>query len=86
MLIRWDSLLVAVAVAGGSMLIENSHRIDTAAPDDDVMATAPDACMEAHTAALYGWNREMISQADEGYEVAGDDAAAARPPSVCSSD
>ena len=36
MLARWDALLIiAVAVAGGSMLIENSHRLDTGAPDED---------------------------------------------------
>ncbi len=88
MLIRWDTLLIAVAVTGGSMLIENSHRIDTAAPDDDVMATATDACIAARTAALDGWSRPTLGQSDEGYEVVSDDAAAALPPTppACSSE
>ena len=46
MLIKWDTLLIAVAVAGGAVLIENSHRIDTGLPDDDVTASAPAACIE----------------------------------------
>ena len=46
MLIKWDMLLVAVALVGGSVLIENSHRIDTGRPDDDVTATAPAACAD----------------------------------------
>ncbi len=36
MIARWDVLLVAAALAGGSMLIESSHRLDTGAPDDEV--------------------------------------------------
>jgi len=35
MIARWDVLLLAAALAGGSMLIENSHRLDTGAPDDE---------------------------------------------------
>ena len=41
MLIKWDTLLVAVALVGGSVLIENSHRVDTGTPDDEVTASAP---------------------------------------------
>ena len=44
MLIRWNTLLIAVAVAGGLVLIENSHRIDTTTPDDEVVANAPTDC------------------------------------------
>jgi hypothetical protein len=51
MLIRWDTLLVAVAVVAGSVLIENSHRIDTGMPDDDVTATAPAACIDTQVTA-----------------------------------
>ncbi len=39
MVARWDAILLATAVAGGSMLIENSHRLDTGAPDEEVVAT-----------------------------------------------
>jgi hypothetical protein len=51
MLIKWDTLLVAVAVLGGSVLIENSHRIDTGMPDDEVTATAPAACIDTQVTA-----------------------------------
>jgi hypothetical protein len=54
MLLRWDTLLIAVAVVGGSVLIENSHRIDTAAPDDEVTASAPSACVDTQVTATIG--------------------------------
>jgi len=38
MAVRWDAILLATAVAGGSMLIENSHRLDTGAPDEEIVA------------------------------------------------
>jgi hypothetical protein len=84
MFMRWDTLLIAAAVAGTSMLIESSHRIDTGAPDDEVVATAPDACIEAPAATLYGWNRPTLSQSDEGVEATSDDAAVPAAPSACS--
>ncbi len=34
MIARWDTLLLAAVLSGGSMLIEHSHRIDTAMADD----------------------------------------------------
>ncbi len=37
MVVRWDAILLAVALAGGSLLIENSHRLDTGAPDEEVV-------------------------------------------------
>jgi hypothetical protein len=46
MLIKWDTLLVAAALIGGSVLIENSHRVDTGTPDDEVMAIATAACSD----------------------------------------
>jgi hypothetical protein len=46
---RWDAILLATAVAGGSMLIENSHRLDTGAPDEEVVAiSACDTVIAAH--------------------------------------
>ena len=79
MLIRWDTLLIAAAVAGGSMLIENSHRVDTGAPDDEVVAAAPVYC----TMAVEAYSRDTVSQSDDGNEVA-HDAAAPSVPSACS--
>ena len=40
MIVRWDALLLAAVLSGGSMLIENSHRIDTGLADDAVAASA----------------------------------------------
>ncbi len=40
MAVRWDAILLATAVAGGSMLIENSHRLDTGAPDEEAIAAS----------------------------------------------
>ena len=41
MIARLDALVVAMSVLGGSMLIENSHRVDTGAPDEGLVATSP---------------------------------------------
>jgi len=86
MFMRWDTLLIAAALAGTSMLIESSHRIDTGAPDDEAVATAPDACVEPRAATLYGWNQPTISAGDEGYQILNDDSAATPPPSAYSND
>jgi hypothetical protein len=48
---RWDAILLATAVAGGSMLIENSHRLDTGAPDEEVVATR--ACDTVSAARIW---------------------------------
>jgi len=72
MVARWDAILVAASVAGGSMLIENSHRVDTGAPDEEVVAAS--ACDTA--IAERAWK-----PADEG-----NDTAAAQAPPGCPSD
>jgi hypothetical protein len=72
---RWDMLLAIAAVAGGTMLIEDSHRVDTGAPDDEVTASAPADCT-----VVYAINRERMSEADEG---ALREKAAAALPSNC---
>jgi hypothetical protein len=76
MLIKWDTLLVAVAVVGGSVLIENSHRIDTGRPDDDVTATAPAACADTEIAVRI----VSGSQEDDASGEAKDNAAV--PPAL----
>jgi hypothetical protein len=80
MVARWDVLLLAAAVAGGSMLIENSHRLDTGAPDDEVVASS--TCRDDQVTG-YGWNRRMLIDSDEGVDVAGDDADRAQASSGC---
>ncbi len=79
-MLRWDTLLVAVAIAGGSMLIENSHRVDTGAPDDEVVASAPVNCTVVRAVA---YNRDAVRAADEGYKVPNEEAAPP-VPAACS--
>jgi hypothetical protein len=66
---RWDVLLAAAALAGGSMLIERSHRVDTGAPDEAV-ASAPADCTAMRT---------VVYAVGEPYEVSRGRAAAAVP-------
>jgi hypothetical protein len=40
MVARWDALLVAGVLAGGWMLLEHSHRVDTGAPDEEVVGAS----------------------------------------------
>jgi hypothetical protein len=59
---RWDMILLATAVAGGSMLIENSHRLDTGAPDEEAVATSTcDAAFAAHV-----WRPAALAREDQG--------------------
>jgi hypothetical protein len=51
MAVRWDTLLLAGMLAGGSVLIENSHRLDTGAPDEEIVATS--TCSDAVTARVW---------------------------------
>ena len=72
MVARWDAILLATAVAGGSMLIENSHRLDTGAPDEEVVATS--ACDTVIAARIWKPTTE-----DEGDDYGGG-ASAVRLP------
>jgi hypothetical protein len=45
MVARWDVLLVAAVLSGGSVMIENSHRVDTGLADAPAAAALP-ACAE----------------------------------------
>jgi hypothetical protein len=80
MLARWDTLLVAIALAGGSVLIENSHRVDTGAPDDEVAATASDTCSSVSATAFYG-DGATASRADEPSQTVQDPDTWAVPSS-----
>jgi hypothetical protein len=51
MIVRWDAILIAAALAGGSLLIENSHRLDTGVPDEDMVATS--ACTSMVSARVW---------------------------------
>jgi hypothetical protein len=67
-------LLAIAAVAGGTMLIEDSHRVDTGTPDDEVIVSASVDCT-----VVFAINREQMSEADEA--ALRDKAAAALPAS-----
>jgi hypothetical protein len=74
MLIKWDTLLVAAALIGGSVLIENSHRVDTGTPDDEIMASAPAACIDTQVTA------SLVSGGDNSSDVVKDSPAI--PPAL----
>ena len=76
MLARLDVLVVALSVAGGSMLIENSHRLDTGAPDEEIVAAS--TC-DPVGADQYDWKPLTRPTDDDG-------DAAASAPSGCASD
>jgi hypothetical protein len=44
MIPRWDALLVAAIVSGGSLWIESSQRVDTGASDDVETASPASLC------------------------------------------
>jgi hypothetical protein len=78
MLIKWDTLLVAVALVGGSVLIENSHRVDTGTPDDEVTASAPAACVDTQVTA------SLARDGDNSSDVVKDSAAITPALPACS--
>jgi hypothetical protein len=65
MVAKWDAILLATVLAGGSMLIENSHRLDTGAPDEEVVATS--TC-DALAADSYAWKPLTLPEQDESDE------------------
>jgi hypothetical protein len=77
MLARLDVLVVVLSVAGGSMLIENSHRVDTGAPDEGLVAAAPALCRD-EPAGRYDLNGQMASEG-RGDAREPDDADATDP-------
>ena len=79
MAIRWDALLLAGALAGGSMLIENSHRLDTGAPDVEIVAAS--TC-DGVAAERYGWKPFTLPTREDG----DDTAESARTPTGCTTD
>jgi len=79
MAIRWDALILAGVLAGGSMLIENSHRLDTGAPDEEIVAAS--TC-DGVAAERYEWKPFAQPTSEDGDET----APAAQAPPGCSSD
>jgi hypothetical protein len=67
MAVRWDAILLATAVAGGSMLIENSHRLDTGASDEEIVATS--ACSSVVAARLWRPATEDESETAEAAQA-----------------
>jgi len=78
MVARWNVLLLAGVLAGGSMLIERSHRLDTGAPDEEIVAAS--TC-DPVGADQYDWKPLTRPTDDDG-----DVAASALAPSGCASD
>jgi hypothetical protein len=75
MVARWDVLLLAGVLAGGSMLIETSHRLDTGAPDAEVVAVS--TC-DAAVAERYDWKPLTRPTGDDA-----DETVSAQAPSGC---
>ena len=72
MIARWDVLLLAAAVLGGSMMIESSHRLDTGASDEALVATpAATACLDPQAYARASLKRDFGNE--EGFSTAGAD-------------
>jgi hypothetical protein len=66
MVARWDVLLLAGVLAGGSMLIENSHRLDTGAPDEEIVATS--TC-DGFAPERYVWKPFTLPTGEDGDET-----------------
>jgi hypothetical protein len=79
MVVRWDVLLLAGVLAGGSMLIENSHRLDTGAPDQETVAAS--TC-DAVAAEHYDWKPLARPSGDDADAT----TPAAQSPAGCPSD
>ena len=77
MAVRWDTLLLAGMLAGGSVLIENSHRLDTGAPDEEVVGAST-----CDAAEHYVWKPFTLPTGDDD----GDTAGAPPAPSGCPTD
>ena len=71
MIARWDVLLVAAVIAGASMMIESSHRVDTGLADD---AMAAPACTDAIAARADASPSDDASDARYAISAADDDA------------
>jgi hypothetical protein len=73
---RWDVLVVAATLLGGSMMIESSHRVDTGAPDDAFAAAPLTACDDSRAYQAPGLTRSTEPGNDEGYSVSPSDDVA----------
>jgi hypothetical protein len=78
MAIRWDALILAGVLAGGSLLIENSHRLDTGAPDEEMVAAS--TC-DGVAAERYEWKPFAQPTSDDTDEI-----VSAKAPASCASE
>ena len=78
MVARWDVLFLGGVLAGGSMLIEHSHRLDTGAPDEEIVAAS--TC-DAAGAGHYDW-KPLTRPAEDDT----DEAVSAQAPTGCASE
>ncbi|HEY2135135.1 MAG TPA: hypothetical protein VGH49_04565 [Xanthobacteraceae bacterium] len=80
MFARLDAFVVALSVLGGSVALENSHRLDTGAPDDGLVASASTACEDSasdtyRVSRQSGFDSAMVADSSES----NDDGADAAP-------
>ncbi len=75
MIARWDTLFVAAVLSCGSMLIEHSHRIDTALADD-TPAVPANSCADTSdlTPGTEGDSGVQVSGVQVSLSAADDDA------------
>ena len=78
---KWDAVVLAATLLGGSVMIENSHRVDTGAPDDVVAEAPATACDDADAYQISGMRRGTVVSNDEGFAVS--DTTDTATPSGC---
>ena len=78
---KWDAVVLAATLLGGSVLIESSHRVDTGAPDDEIAVASSTACEDAEAYQMSGMRRGAVVTSDEGFAVS--DTTDTATPSGC---
>ncbi len=64
MVVRWDVMLLAAVLAGASMLIESSNRLDTGAPDEEIVGAS--TCTSVVSARVWKAGDDQPSESDSG--------------------
>jgi hypothetical protein len=75
---KWDAVVLAATLLGGSVVIESSHRVDTGAPDD-VIGAAASAC----DYQLSGMRHGTDVTNDEGFAASDATATDETTPNSC---
>jgi hypothetical protein len=58
-MVRLDAVALALSLLAGAVAIEDSHRLDTGAPDEGLVAAAPGACSEDQMRAAIARERRV---------------------------